>query len=185
MKKIFWVLGAPGSGKGTLRELVKKKHKTGYVCAGDLLRSSKDPEILSMVERGLLIPGKKVSDLVIDAKNAQKEDIVLFDGFPRTPEHYNTLTKTETDPVVFIVWLHCEDAVCVERIIKREMAGDKRTDISEEAMQTRLECFRKETMSLFELARADSIPCHEINTTKKMPEEVLQAFEEIYTGYGF
>jgi len=86
---VFFLLGGPGSGKGTQAENLIRDYKFKHLSTGDLLREVQErggelaETIKSYMKEGKLIS----SDLVVKLlKNAIKEGgnrRYLLDGFPR------------------------------------------------------------------------------------------------------
>lgn len=85
------LLGAPGSGKGTVAEDIKATIGFTHVSTGDMLRlavkegSPVGKEAKTYMEKGLLVPDSVIIKLVkerLDAGSATAR--YMFDGFPRT-----------------------------------------------------------------------------------------------------
>ena len=58
--KILVILGAPGSGKGTLSKELKNKYGFQHISTGDLIRNSNDEEIKKIIADGNFIPDEKM-----------------------------------------------------------------------------------------------------------------------------
>jgi adenylate kinase family enzyme len=54
--KILVILGAPGSGKGTLSKELKKDYNFIHLSTGDLIRNSEDEDIKKIIDAGNLLP---------------------------------------------------------------------------------------------------------------------------------
>ncbi len=85
------LLGAPGSGKGTLAKKIVTEHNLAHISTGDLLREAvKNGTALGLQAKGYMDSGKLVPDsLVIDliSERLAKPDAAkgfALDGFPRT-----------------------------------------------------------------------------------------------------
>jgi len=98
--KVMILLGAPGSGKGTVAEKLKK---TGYmhISTGDMLREAlkNATEIGRKAEgymkRGELVPDGVIIQIVEDRLDRGKpDDSYMFDGFPRTVAQAELLDKS-------------------------------------------------------------------------------------------
>ncbi|CAH8449976.1 unnamed protein product [Schistosoma curassoni] len=89
--KVVFVLGGPGSGKGTQCEKLVQKFHFNHLSSGDLLRaevqsgSPKGKELKAMMERGELVPLEVVLALLKEAmiKLVDKNCHFLIDGYPR------------------------------------------------------------------------------------------------------
>uniref|UniRef100_A0A1D1XFM2 adenylate kinase n=1 Tax=Anthurium amnicola TaxID=1678845 RepID=A0A1D1XFM2_9ARAE len=90
---ITFVLGGPGSGKGT--QCVKISEMFGFVhlSAGDLLRkeisSNSDNGVMirDIIKEGKIVPSEITVNLIRRAIESSEKDKVLIDGFPRCDEN--------------------------------------------------------------------------------------------------
>lgn len=108
MKLIF--LGPPGAGKGTQAVRIAQQYGIAHISTGDMLRSeirngSKlGEEAKAFIDRGELVPDSVIIGMV--EQRIQAEDCkngFLLDGFPRTTEQADALSKlVEIDRVVDI-----------------------------------------------------------------------------------
>ena len=94
------LLGAPGSGKGTVAEKVRDACGYVHVSTGDMLRNSVKQgtavgqEAEGYMKRGELVPDSVIMKLVetrLDAGDRNAK--YLFDGFPRTIAQADLLEK--------------------------------------------------------------------------------------------
>jgi len=97
MKAII-LLGAPGAGKGTLAEGVRKETDYQHVSTGDMLRVAVKAgtptglEAKSYMEKGELVPDDVILRIVGERlAEGRPEDKLMFDGFPRTLEQARQL----------------------------------------------------------------------------------------------
>ena len=99
MKQIIFVLGGPGSGKGTQCKLLEEKFGYKHISAGDLLRNekSKDTEnakpINNLIANGKIVPSHITINLILDEIDSCDSNIILLDGFPRNMENLETWNK--------------------------------------------------------------------------------------------
>ena len=92
---VFFVLGGPGSGKGTQCAKLSEKHGFVHLSSGDLLREERDSgsaqgqEINKYMVEGKLVPGDLVINLFKQAmqKRGWATKKFLIDGFPRGQEN--------------------------------------------------------------------------------------------------
>ena len=128
--KIVILLGAPGSGKGTVAaRLVAADATLKHVSSGDLLRDAVKRQTPAGVEaegymkRGELVPDTIIAQMIGDLmKGIQGECTLLLDGFPRTVVQAEILDKTIADcgaALSCAVLLDVADEVLVERIAGR------------------------------------------------------------------
>lgn len=85
------LLGAPASGKGTQAKKIAQKFNLLHISTGELLRemikqnNHLSKEIQSYVQTGRLVPDSLIIDILKKfLKNNNKQNGILFDGFPRT-----------------------------------------------------------------------------------------------------
>lgn len=123
MKKII-LLGAPGSGKGTVSQfLIEKGYK--HISTGDLFRqklqedSDEAREIQLLLNRGELIPdsiaNKLAKDAIIQAIDSHKG--FVLDGFPRTldqAKYLDTICKID-----LAIYLDVNEEILFKRITGR------------------------------------------------------------------
>lgn len=121
MKKLFLIIGAPGSGKTTDAELIAKKHESiTHYSTGDMLRaeiasgSSRGKEIDSFVSKGLIVPIEIVIETIVTAIKNASTDTVIIDGYPRSIEQMTELDK----------YLENEDEVELSNVIEVEVSQD-------------------------------------------------------------
>ena len=88
--KVLFVLGGPGSGKGTQCENLVERYQVPHFSTGDLLRaevktkSDLGKEIQSFISKGEMVPGEVAVNLI--RKNILKlgeNSLVVIDGYPR------------------------------------------------------------------------------------------------------
>lgn len=138
------LFGPPGSGKGTQAQHLIEKFNLKQISTGDLFRFNmkNDTELgklaKSYIDKGQLVPDQVTIDMLIDELRKPTEtNGFIFDGFPRTAvqtEALETIVKEELNSEISIcLSLIVDDAVLVERLLKRgETSG--RTDDSNEAI---------------------------------------------------
>jgi adenylate kinase len=129
--KIVILLGAPGSGKGTVAgRLVESDKSLRHVSSGDLLRGAvKDRtpagvEAEGYMKRGELVPDGIIAQMIGDLLAASKgeDGTILLDGFPRNVPQAEILEKTVAGcgaEITAAVLLQVPDAELVDRIAGR------------------------------------------------------------------
>lgn len=86
---IIWILGGPGSGKGTQCAKIVEKYGFSHFSTGDLLRAEvsagtdKGKELAEIMKRGDLVPNEEVLDLLQKAMQEAmgKSKGFLIDGY--------------------------------------------------------------------------------------------------------
>ncbi|MCS6770410.1 MAG: adenylate kinase [Kiritimatiellae bacterium] len=84
------LLGAPGAGKGTVAEDLKRRLGIEHISTGDMLREAVRAgtpvglEAKAYMERGELVPDEVILRIVREKLLAGRSDaLYMFDGFPR------------------------------------------------------------------------------------------------------
>ena len=162
--QIVFVLGGPGSGKGTQCETITTNFPTWtHLSAGDLLRAerqksdSKLAEIINArILNGQIVPSEITVQLL---KNAMEENYkekrctkFVIDGFPRSEENRTAWEDIlgSSSTVEFVLYLDCPEEVMTERLLRRGQTSG-RVDDNLEIMKKRFETSRKESMPMVEL----------------------------------
>ena len=94
------LLGAPGSGKGTVAEILKKNLNIVHISTGDLFRENLNNQtelgkkVKEYMERGELVPDEiTVAMLANRMISSDVENGAIFDGFPRTKAQAESLDE--------------------------------------------------------------------------------------------
>ena len=98
------LLGAPGSGKGTIAgRLAETNANLKHVSSGDLLRGAvakgtpAGVEAKGFMERGQLVPDGLIAQMIKDVIAETQGDVtMLLDGFPRNVAQAEMLEATAT-----------------------------------------------------------------------------------------
>ncbi|MGL5246058.1 MAG: adenylate kinase family protein [Mycoplasmoidaceae bacterium] len=118
------ILGAPGSGKGTIAEKLVKQHNILHLSTGEIFReelSNKGPlfeKINSYLEKGDLVPDEITNELVKKKlKNIADSKNIILDGYPRNIEQAKFLdTFFKVD---YAIYLKISDDIVIKRILGR------------------------------------------------------------------
>lgn len=123
------MLGAPGTGKGTVGNLLAEKLGIPHISSGEIFRSyinSDDEigkEVKSYVSEGKLVPDELTIRIL--EKRLQESDTkkgCILDGYPRTvvqAQSLDALLKKQNRSVKVAVNLSLSDDEIVDRITKR------------------------------------------------------------------
>lgn len=128
MKNII-LLGAPGSGKGTLAKGLCPALKIKHVSTGDLLRevvasgSDLGKEINGYITRGELVPDELIGKMIKDVLTSQAAKAgVLLDGYPRTIPQADLLNNIMSElktKISFVFYLRVDLPVIIKRLVNR------------------------------------------------------------------
>lgn len=123
---IVILLGAPGSGKGTIAgRLAAADANLKHVSSGDLLRgavakgTAAGVEAKAFMEKGQLVPDALIAQMIKDVIAETAGDVtMLLDGFPRNVAQAEILEGTGA-PIRSVVLVDVPDAVIADRIAGR------------------------------------------------------------------
>ena len=156
MKKLFLIIGAPGSGKTTDASIIAEKHsdKIVHYSTGDMLReevasgSDLGKEIDSYISKGALVPLNIIVDTIVSAINNAPVDNILIDGYPRSEEQMTAfdeiVSKEENIDLASVIEVRVSEAVARERILGRRAEaapGEERSDDNEEVFVSRMKIY--------------------------------------------
>jgi len=153
LKKLFLIIGAPGSGKTTDAELIASKHENiTHYSTGDMLRaeiasgSQRGKEINSFVSKGLIVPIEIVIETIVTAIKNASTDIVVIDGYPRSIEQMTELDKylkNESEvELVSVIEVEVSQDTAFKRVLGRAADAEVvRADDNEEVFLNRMKLY--------------------------------------------
>eukprot|EP01065_Artemidia_motanka_P038592 TRINITY_DN4744_c0_g1_i1.p1 TRINITY_DN4744_c0_g1~~TRINITY_DN4744_c0_g1_i1.p1 ORF type:complete len:241 (+),score=65.88 TRINITY_DN4744_c0_g1_i1:72-794(+) len=178
--KVVFVLGGPGSGKGTQCQKLVAEKGFIHVSAGDLLReevksgSERGVQINECIKNGQIVPGHITIELLgkaIAEQTKGPETTFLIDGFPRELGQALNFSKDVCEPTMVLNYT-CPDKELERRLLHRgQFSG--RSDDNLEAIKKRLKVFHKQTepvIAYFEALCPDKVKS--IDATRPI-EEIL------------
>ncbi|TDX86244.1 adenylate kinase [Epilithonimonas xixisoli] len=156
------LFGPPGSGKGTQAQHLIEKFNLKQISTGDLFRFNmkNDTELgklaKSYIDKGQLVPDQVTIDMLIDElRKPTESNGFIFDGFPRTAtqtEALETIVKEELNSEISVcLSLIVDDAVLVERLLKRGETSGRTDDSNEEIIRNRIVEYYTKTAEVAEL----------------------------------
>ena len=125
------IMGAPGSGKGTMSERIIAEYDLLHISTGDLLRQAvkeKTPTGLKAQEymsQGHLVPDEIIHDLIswrLSQDDAKKG--FLMDGYPRTlaqAKDFDNICQRLNIKLDMIIQLDLDEEVIAKRITGRRV----------------------------------------------------------------
>ena len=123
------IMGAPGTGKGTMSALIKEHYDVVHVSTGDMLRQAvaEKTEVglkaQEYMNKGALVPDEIIHDIILE--RLAKDDIkkgFLFDGYPRTLEQavdLDRILETLNMKIDHVINLEVDDEILKDRITGR------------------------------------------------------------------
>lgn len=147
MKKLFLIIGAPGSGKTTDAQIIAQRNSDTIVhySTGDLLRdevasgSERGHQIDSFISKGLIVPIEIAIETIVTAIKNAPSDIVLFDGYPRSHEQMNALNTFLLDEksveLISVIEVVVSEEVARDRVLGRARGEDDKAEVFNNRMR--------------------------------------------------
>jgi adenylate kinase len=172
VKKLFLIIGAPGSGKTTDASLIAQKHSDSIVhySTGDMLRaevssgSELGSTIESFISKGALVPLEIIVNTIISAISNAPVNNVLIDGYPRSVEQMTALDKiikNQNDiELTAVIEVRVSEQVAKERILGRAAdakEGEERSDDSIEVFYDRMKIYTEPLEEIQEFYTANNL----------------------------
>ncbi|XP_056670879.1 adenylate kinase isoenzyme 5 [Monodelphis domestica] len=164
--KIVFVIGGPGSGKGTQCEKLVRKYGFAHVCVAELLRD----ELASGSPRSLLLgaapPAAAVLDLLKEALLARSAPGLrgfLIEGYPQELKQGHEFER-RVGPPQLVMCMECSADTMSRRLLQRD--GE-----SPEAVARRLQTYYRASLAVA-AHYEETAPFHKINA-EGSPEEVF------------
>lgn len=135
--------GPAGAGKSVQGQILAARHGWRWLSSGQLLRDSRDVEIMEQMRTGKLVSSEQINEVVADALERAKDiDRVILDGYPRKMEQAKWLIETQPRherTIALAVVLEVPRAELEKRLKVRG-----RVDDTSEVIEERLSIYRQE-----------------------------------------
>ncbi len=132
---IIIMLGAPGTGKGTVAGMLQEKIGIKQVSTGDIFRKNikEETELGKLAEKyiskGQLVPDEVTIKVIEDRLNQPDvENGIILDGFPRTVKQAEELDKilaAKGKKVDKVINLTTPDEEIIERLASRRVCSNQ------------------------------------------------------------
>jgi len=127
---IIWIMGGPGSGKGTQCDRICVKYGYTHMSSGDLLRNEvlsgtpRGRQLYALMADGKPVPNEYVNDLLAETmvKKAASKGF-LIDGFPMDSEQADSFISDIGSPTAVILF-EANDTILQERLKSRNNFDD-------------------------------------------------------------
>lgn len=133
---IIIMLGAPGTGKGTVASILSEKLNIPQVSTGDIFRKNiaEQTELGkladSYISKGNLVPDDVTIKIVEDRlKQDDVKEGIILDGFPRTikqAEELDKILEKENKKVDMVINLTTPKEEIIERIVNRRVCSNQK-----------------------------------------------------------
>ncbi len=185
--QVVFVLGGPGSGKGTQCSRIKDTYGYEHLSAGDLLRAEKNSGsdtaemINTYIKEGKIVPAKVTINLIKKAMELSGKKKFLIDGFPRSKENldvwYEVMGEIFTLQMVLV--FDCPEKVLEERLLARGKTSG-RSDDNLESIKKRFKTFHAQSEPVIdEFRRMGKV---RIIDSSPPPDVVFKKVQRLFTG---
>ncbi|PAV64307.1 hypothetical protein WR25_25378 [Diploscapter pachys] len=187
--KVVFILGPPGSGKGTCCHAIQKNHGLIHLSAGDLLREERQREgsevgalIEAHIRNGTIVPVEITCMFQAMRAAGDSAKGFLVDGFPRNQDNLDGWKRQMSGKVdeKFVLFLTCPTDDCIKRCLNR---GEGRSDDNEESFRKRIDTYNSQTLPIVEFYKKQGL-VREVNSGRPI-EQVLEDVERVFTEAGF
>ncbi len=147
MKKLFLIIGAPGSGKTTDAEIIAEQNSDiiNHFSTGDMLRaevaseSERGKTINSFISKGNIVPIEIVIETIVVAIKSAPNDVVILDGYPRSEEQLLTLDKylqtEDSVKLVSVIEVEVSEETARDRVLGRARGADDNNEVFDNRMK--------------------------------------------------
>ncbi|CAO2834571.1 unnamed protein product [Amaranthus hypochondriacus] len=150
---VIFVLGGPGSGKGTQCANIVEHFGYTHLSAGDLLRaeiksgSKNGTMIQNMIKEGKIVPAEVTIGLLQKAIQESGKEKFLIDGFPRNEENralFESITGIVPEIVLFF---DCSEEEMEKRLLGRNQG---REDDNIETIRKRFKVYMESSLPVIQ-----------------------------------
>ncbi|XP_078387222.1 adenylate kinase isoenzyme 5-like [Cetorhinus maximus] len=133
--KIIFVIGGPGSGKGSQCVKMMERYGFTHLSTGNLLRkeisneTDRGNKIKKIMIEGGLVPLGTTLEILKDAmlENLQETKGFMIDGYPRTLKQAEAFDKSFTLPTIVLL-IECSPEIMKERLMSRGQTSNRFDD---------------------------------------------------------
>ncbi len=146
MKKLFLIIGAPGSGKTTDAELIAGKHTNiTHYSTGDMFRaevasgSQRGQIIETYISAGNIVPIDIAIETILGAIKNAPTDVIIIDGYPRSLEQMTELDKYLVNEnevkLANVIEVEVSEEVARDRVLGRLRGADDNVQVFNNRMK--------------------------------------------------
>ncbi|CAD8183477.1 unnamed protein product [Paramecium pentaurelia] len=186
---VYFILGGPGSGKGTQCELLSKNLKYVHLSAGQLLRnaiknnSEHKSTIENCINNGGIVPSHVTINLLDKAIFEDiSSDTFLIDGFPRNYENMENWIALMDNKIRFksVIHILCSRTTMIQRITERSKTSG-RSDDNIQTLEKRFITYQNDTYKIIEHYRNKNqlIEINGDNSIEIVQREILESLNQL------
>ena len=151
------IFGPAGAGKSMQGQVLAARKGWRWLSAGQLLRDTRDAELVETMQRGDLVPHEAITRIMGEAlKKAGDIDSVILDGFPRELEQAEWLIESQPEHGRAIELVVVLEVPRVELLKRLAVRG--RIDDTPDAIDHRLAIYRQEMYPILSLFAKKNVP---------------------------
>ena len=179
---LVFVLGGPGSGKGTNCDRIKAQYNYIHLSTGDLLRAEKDSgselgvQLAETMARGDLVSTDQVLALLkkamMEAAGGVLKGRFLVDGFPRALDQVEAFEASIAKPTLVLAF-EASEAVLEERLVNRGKTSG-RADDNVESIRKRFATFKSQSEPVITHYRSTRPDIVKVINSERPVDEVYQ-----------
>ncbi|KAJ1395428.1 UMP-CMP kinase [Sesbania bispinosa] len=179
---VVFVLGGPGSGKGTQCANIVQNFGYTHLSAGDLLRaeiksgSENGTMIQNMIKEGKIVPSEVTIKLLQRAMKESGNDKFLIDGFPRNEENRAAFENVTGIEPAFVLFFDCPEEEMERRLLNRNQG---REDDNIETIRKRFKVFLESSLPVINYYDAKD-KVRKIDAARPI-EEVFDSVKAIFS----
>uniref|UniRef100_A0A8C0KZK0 Adenylate kinase isoenzyme 5 n=1 Tax=Canis lupus dingo TaxID=286419 RepID=A0A8C0KZK0_CANLU len=174
--KIIFMIGGPGSGKGTQCEKLVEKYGFTHLSTGELLRNELSSEsersklIRDIMDRGDPVPSGIILELLKEAMGASLSDTkgFLIDGYPQEVKQGEEFGRRIGDPHL-VICMDCSADTMTNRLLQRSQGSPSVEDTT--TIAKRLETYYRASIPVIAYYETKT-QLHKVNA-EGTPEEVF------------
>ena len=160
-KKVVFVLGGPGSGKGTNCSKIVEDFGYVHLSAGDLLREERNSGsqlaemINTYIAEGKIVPAEITIRLLNAAMNKTTKSKFLVDGFPRDMDNLQCWIDkmSSVAHIQFLLFLDCPQEIMLDRLLERGKTSG-RNDDNKDSITKRFLTYEQSTKPVIDYFRS-------------------------------
>lgn len=187
---VVYILGGPGSGKGTQSANLVRDYGFVHLSAGDLLREEQDTEgsqygdlIKDYIKEGLIVPMEITVKLLENAMRAKMGSDgtgkFLIDGFPRKMDQA-IFFEQSVCPSKCTLFLDAPEDVMRERLLDRGKTSG-RSDDNEESIIKRFRTFVETSMPVVDMFEKEGkvVQASAVGSVQEVYEALVEGLAKI------